>query len=115
MRIDVLQVPDGNVVAREVQILGPGGKFHLRLNGQVAYRPPDGGKEQPAGRSIEVFVAAVEAWNAYCDDVIDATTDQDELGIVALLQMRLSELDLLPDAEVGYWTLVLTQAQDGLG
>ena len=115
MRIEVLHVPDGNVVAREIQILGPEGKFHLRLNGQVAYRPPDGGKEQPAGRSIEVFVAAVEAWNRHCDDVIDATTDQDELAIVARLRMRLSELDLLQVAEVGYRALVLTQAQDGLG
>jgi|LGVF01.1.fsa_nt_gb hypothetical protein len=114
VRIEILQLPAGNVVAREIQTRGPEGKFHLRLSGQVAYRPPDDGKEWPAGQSIEVFVAAAEAWNKYCDDVITAKTDQDELAIVDRLRTRLNELDLLQDAETGYWALVLTQAQDGL-
>jgi hypothetical protein len=65
VRIEILQLPAGNVVAREIQTRGPEGKFHLRLSGQVAYRPPDDGKEWPAGQSIEVFVAAAEAWNKY--------------------------------------------------
>ena len=114
VRIEILQLPAGNVVAREIQTRSPEGRFHLRLSGQVAYRPPDDGKEWPAGQSIEVFVAAAEAWNKYCDDVITAKTDQDELAIVDRLRTRLNELDLLQDAETGYWALALTQAQDGL-
>lgn len=114
MSIEILELPVGNVVAREIQIRGPEGKFHLRLDGHVAYRPPDDGGERPAGRSIKVFVAAAEAWNRYCDAVIDAATDEEELAMVARLRMRLSELDLLQEAEAGYWALVLKQAQDGL-
>ena len=114
MRIEILQAPVGNVIAKEIQIQGPGGKFHLRLSGHVQYRSPDDGKEWLAGRSIEVFTAAAVAWNTYCDDVISATTDQDELVVVDRLRSRLNKLDLLQDSEGGFWALALMQAQDGL-
>ena len=78
------------------------------------YRSPIDGTERSAGRSIDLFVVAVEAWNTYCDEVIGAATDQDELAIVERLRLRLDELNLLQDGEVGYWDSVIAQAQESL-
>ncbi len=78
------------------------------------YRSPVDGTERSAGRSIDVFAAAVEAWNTYSDQMVGAATDQDELVIVERLRARLNDLDLTQGAEVGYWDLVVAQAQESL-
>ena len=114
MRIDVLEVPLANIIAREIQVQGSGGNFHLRLSGHVAYRSPEDGKEWPAGQSIESFVAAAEAWNSCNDDVLNAVTDQEERAVVDRLRKRLNDLDVLLETEDGFWDLALIQAQDGL-
>lgn len=114
MRIEILQVPVANIIAREIQVQGSGGNFHLRLSGHVAYRSPEDGKEWPAGQSIDSFVAAAEAWNSYSGDVLNAVTDQEERAVVDRLRTRLNDLDVLLETEDGFWDLVLTQAQDGL-
>ncbi len=114
MRIEILAAPEVNVIAREIQGQSRGGNFHLRLNGHVMYRSPIDGTERSAGRSIDLFVVAVEAWDTYCDEVIGAATDQDELAIVERLRLRLDELNLLQDGEVGYWDSVIAQAQESL-
>ena len=82
----MLEVPLANIIAREIQVQGSGGNFHLRLSGHVAYRSPEDGKEWPAGQSIESFVAAAEAWNSYNDDVLNAVTDQEERAVVDRLR-----------------------------
>jgi len=114
VRIEMLEVPVANIIAREIQVQGSGGNFHLRLSGHVAYRSPEDGKEWPAGQSIESFVAAAEAWNSYNDDVLNAVTDQEERAVVDRLRTRLNDLDLLQDTEDGFWDLALAQAQNGL-
>ncbi len=112
MKIEILGAPEVNVIAREIQ--GQEGKFHLRLNGHVMYRSPEDGTERSAGRSIDVFAAAVEAWNTYCDEVVGAATDQDELVVIERLRSRLNELNLFQDGEAGYWDHVVAQAQESL-
>ncbi len=114
MKIEILGAPEVNVIAREIQVQGREGNFHLRLNGHVMYRSPVDGTERSAGRSIDVFAAAVEAWNTHCDEVVGAATDQDELVVVERLRSRLNELDLLQDGEAGYWDLVVAEAQESL-
>lgn len=114
MRIEILGAPEVNVIAREVQIQGGEGNFHLRLNGHVMYRSPVDGTERSAGRSIDVFAAAVEAWNTYSDEMVGAATDQDELVVFERLRSRLNELDLFQDGEAGYWDHVVAQAQESL-
>ena len=59
MKIEILGAPEANVIAREIR--GQEANFHLRLNGHVMYRSPEDGTEKLAGRSIDVFGAAVEA------------------------------------------------------
>ncbi len=63
---------------------------------------------------MDVFAAAVEAWNTYCDEVVGAATDQDEIVVIERLRSRLNELDLFQNGEAGYWDLVVAQAQESL-
>jgi len=114
MRIEVLPIATGNVIAREIKVQGPTGEFHLRLTGRVTYRSPRDNKEWPAGQSISDFTAAAQAWNKYCDEVANAKTDKEEIAIVDALRSGLAEMGLLQEDPTGYWSRLLTEAEDGL-
>ncbi len=113
MRLEILPAPAGTPVAREVKAQGPKGEFFVRPRGEVVYRSPFDAKEWPAGHSLEVFLTAAEAWNSYCDEVLTAATEQDELAVVETLRRRFGDLELLDDESPGFWAVIFAQAEEG--
>ncbi len=112
MRIHVLAVPVGTLVAREEVLGDPEGEFHLVPAGRVVYRHPADSREWLAGETLEQFKAAAAAWDDYAVHV-SALPEPQQLHAVQALGACLSNIGVLHEAR-SVWACFLEQAEAGL-
>jgi len=110
MRIVLLDPPHGDVFARELIDGELAGHFRCDENG-VTYTHPISG-ELYAALSVERFQDAVRAWEAYCESVVVESDQPAQLHVVGVLRTKLEHCGVLNG--VGFWDIILEQAEDGM-
>jgi hypothetical protein len=113
MRIVILPVPEGNVIARESQFGVFEADFVVSPDGQVSYHHPS---DRPwfAASTEASFREAAAAWNRYCDEALATYTDDEQHEAVEGLRAELERIGVLDQRADNLWLCLLEQARDGL-
>jgi len=114
MRIFLLPVPEGNVIAREEQFGRFEAEFFIGQNGQVLYRHPWDSRPWFVGSARSAFNEAAAAWNRYCDEVNPNYTEQEQQLAVGRLRDALSQSGVMITHTDNVWQVLLEQAENGL-
>jgi hypothetical protein len=119
MEVVVLDVPDGDVIARGSYLGGPDYEFVIAADGQVYFRVFGDAQMVWAGPDAESFRCNAAAWNRYQAEVQGLSSEAAQLARVDQLRRELEPLGALPtglppDPEP-LWSLLLFEAQSGLG
>ncbi len=118
MEINVLAIPERNVIARGSYVGGPDYEFVVGERGQVFFQVVGDADQIWAGPDPEAFRQIAAAWNRYRDEVQRLPSEKAQLERVAQLRQELQELgalptDLPPDPEP-LWSLLLSEAEFGM-
>jgi hypothetical protein len=114
MRIVLLPVPEGDVIAREDQAGQLEAEFVVTPDGQVLYRHPWDSCLWLAGPTVVSFREAAAVWNRYCDEAPDRYTDEEQQEAVRRMRADLSRIGVLSAAPDNLWASLVEQAQEGL-
>ncbi len=119
MEINVLDPPDGNVVARGSYYGGPAYEFIVGKDQQVYFRVIGESECVWAGRDAGSFRRIAEAWKCYRTQVVGLSSEAAQLARVAQMRAELASLgalpvDLPPEPEP-LWSLLVFEAEHGLG
>ena len=114
MQIRVLHEPEGNVVGRELQLGKAEGEFVLEPGGNVVFRSPMDSRSVFVAPSVESFQQGASCWNAYCERVAVASSDQAQVAEINQLRADLERLALLDKEGKSIWLGLLEQAEHGL-
>lgn len=119
MEVEVLDEPDGELIARGSYYGGPEYEFVVADDGQVFFQVVGDSDRVWAGPDVESFRRIAEAWNRYQDEVRQLPTEAAQLERVAQMRRELAQLgalpdDLPPDPEP-LWSLLIFEAENGLG
>jgi hypothetical protein len=94
--IEVLPVPDWDVIARGSYLGGPDYEFVIADDGQVYFRVVGDADLVWAGPNAEVFRRIVEAWNRYQAEVVRLPSEEAQEARVRQLRWELAQLGALP-------------------
>src|SRR5262249_55856950 len=118
VEIVVLDLPEGNVIARGSKYGGPDYQVFVAADGRGVF--PVGGDADMvwAGPNAESFRRIAAAWNRYRLDVVGLPTEEAQLERVAQVRRELTELGALPtdvplDPEP-LWSLLVSEAEFGM-
>jgi hypothetical protein len=119
VEITVLDLPDGDVIARGSYYGGPSYEFVVAGDGQVYFQVVGDKDRVWAGPNAESFRRIAAAWNRYQNEVQGLPSEEAQLKRVAKMRRELVQLgalpdDLPPDPEP-LWSLLVTEAESGLG
>jgi hypothetical protein len=119
MEINVLPAPDGNVVARGSYYGGPDYEFVVVPDGQVYFRAVGDSVTVWAGPDADSFRRIVEAWKRYGSEFNNCSSEAAETALFGRMREEFARLgalpdDLPPDPEP-LWSLLLSEAENGLG
>ena len=119
MEVNVLTVPEGNVIARGSYRGGPDYEFVVAADGQVYFRVVGDAESVWAGRDAESFRRIAAVWQKYRAEVGALPSESAQQQRVAQLRKEFKQLgavptDLPPDPE-SLWSLLLFEAENGLG
>jgi hypothetical protein len=118
VEIEVLPVPQANVVAHGSYPGGPDYEFIVAQDGQVYFRVVGDVDRVWAGPDLQSFRLIAAAWNRYRAEVGALASEAAQLQRVAQLRRELTELgalptDLPPDPEP-LWSLLVSEAEFGM-
>jgi hypothetical protein len=119
MKVELLNPPQGNVLARGAYEGGPAYEFVLAGDGHVGFRVVGENELIWAGPDPVAFRAIVEAWTRYETEVVRLPSEEAQVARVEVLRKELESLGALPknlpqDPEP-LWSLLLFEAENGLG
>jgi hypothetical protein len=119
MEIEVLPVPEGNVIARGSYYGGPDYEFIVGDDGQVYFRVVGDAETVWAGPDAESFRRITAAWRRYRAEAPTLTGESAQRELVSRMRREFTQLgalptDLPPDPEP-LWSLLLFEAEHGLG
>ena len=119
MEVEVLERPDGDVIARGSYDGGPDYEFIVAADGQVYFQVVGDKERVWAGSDAESFRRIAAAWQRYRREVLELPTEAAQQKRVSQLRAELLELgalptDLPPDPEP-LWSLMVFEAENGLG
>ena len=114
MKIEILDRPDGEIIARELNVDSFVGDFVCVNDGSILYRPPTGAAPVYVSPDLATFTACVHAWNAYVDSVARLDSEVEQLTEVERLRSKLTALGQLPGAPESFWPLLMEQADCGM-
>jgi hypothetical protein len=119
VEVVLLDVPDGDVIARGSYYGGPDYEFVVAADGQVNYRVVGDTKTVWASPDAESFRRIAAAWNRYRAEIRSLPSEAAQVVRVGQLRRELAQLgalpdDLPPDPEP-LWSLLLFEAEHGLG
>lgn len=119
LKIRVLPVAEGNVIARGSYYGGPDYEFVVVDDGQVYFRVVGDADLVWAGPDVESFRRIAAAWQRYRLEARGLSSESAQLELVGRVRQELAQLgalpgDLPPDPEP-LWSLLLFEAEHGLG
>ena len=117
--VTVLDPPDGDVIARGSYLGGPEYEFVVAADGHVDWRVVGDTETVWAGPDAESFRRIAAAWNRYRADYRPGFSADAEREFFARMRREFAGLgalpdDLPPDPEP-LWSLLLFEAENGLG
>lgn len=114
MQIVILPNREGDVIAREDQLGDFAGEFFIGSSGCVWYRHPANKQQWYVNRNVENFCRSAEAFNRYCEEVVTASGEAEQLKVVDGLREGLRQIEVLDDSAESFWAVILEQAEMGL-
>jgi hypothetical protein len=118
VEIEVLEQPDGNVIARGSYRGGPDYEFVVAADGQVYFQIVGDIDRVWAGPGVEVFRRIVSAWQRYRRAAHALPSEAAQLECVRRLRAELMQLGALPGSMPAdpepLWSLLLFEAEHGL-
>jgi hypothetical protein len=117
--VEVLDPPEGDVIARVSYLGGPDYEFVVWDDGRVYFRVIGDADRVWAGPDVESFRRIVSAWGRYRSEVRGLASEAAQLERVDRLREELARLGafptgLRPDPEP-LWSLLVFEAEHGLG
>jgi len=117
--VELLDPPEGDVIARGSYVGGPDYEFVVWDDGRVYFRVIGDEDRVWAGPDVESFRRIAAAWCRYRADVRELASESAQLERVGLMREELARLgafpaDLPPDPEP-LWSLLVFEAEHGLG
>lgn len=110
MKVIMVDPPDGDVIAREVD--EPCGEFFLRDDGEIHYRHPWDSKVWFVNSSQETFVASCRLVEQYCEEVRKCQSEEAELKVVHWLAEQLKQIEEYDEGT--FWSVIVEQAEHGM-
>ncbi len=118
MDIELLRIPEGNVIARWAYPGGPDYEFIVADDRQVYFRVVGGADRVWAGPDAESFRRIAAAWNSYRAEVGKLPSEAAQVERVEQIARELAELGALPgDFPPGpepLWSILLREADLGM-
>jgi hypothetical protein len=117
--IDLLDPPEGQVIARGSYFGGPDYEFVVWDDGQVYFRVVGDHERVWAGRDADSFRRIATAWSRYESEVRELASESAQLERVCSMREELAGLGGFPtDLPAGpepLWSLLSFEAEHGLG
>jgi hypothetical protein len=119
LEVEILERPDGDVIARGSYYGGPNYEFIVAADGQVYFQVVGDEDRVWAGPDAESFRRIATAWQRYQREVRELPTEEAQQKRVGQLREELHQLgalptELPPDPEP-LWSLLVFEAENGLG
>jgi hypothetical protein len=117
--IDLLDPPEGQVIACGSYLGGPDYEFVVWDDGQVYFRVVGDHERVWAGRDADSFRRIATAWSRYESEVRELAFESAQLARVSRMREELARLGAFPaDPPSGaepLWSLLIFEAENGLG
>ena len=118
MNIDVLDSPEGDVIARGSYLGGPDYEFVVWDDGRVYFRVVGDQDWVWAGPDVQSFRRIASAWGRYRSEVRKIVSESAQLERVGHMREELTRLGAfptdLPPGPEPLWSLLVFEAEHGL-